>query len=97
MKDLIWSLMYIIAYGLVYFKLNRISVNTNIISEAIHRYHLDYMKKYDENIDYKTFDYEVNYSDILSYTTCFLHPGIWSYKQILPKDKYEIIKEYIRR
>ena len=91
MKELIWSLMYIIAYGLVYFKLNRMSVNANIISEAIHRYHLDCID------NHKEFDYEVDYSDMLSYTTCALHPGIWSYKQILPKDKYEIIKEYIRR
>ena len=97
MKNLIWSLLYIIAYGLVYFKLNRMSVNTNIISEAIHRYHLDCMKRYNDDIDYKSFSYEVDYCDMLNYTVCVLHPGIWSYKQILPKDKYEIVKEYIRR
>ena len=59
-----------------------------IISNAIHRYHMDMC-------DRRVFDMLVDYKDMEPYNMTLLRIWDWGYKRILPPDKFEIIKPYI--
>lgn len=61
-----------------------------IIIDAIHRYHYDL-------IEQDIFTYVVEYSDMESYGKTLWRLWDWGCKRILPSDKYEIIKQYIKR
>lgn len=41
--------------------------------------------------------YDVDYSDMESYGNTLYRVWDWSNKRILPEEKYEIIKEYLKR
>lgn len=67
----------------------------NTISDAIHAYHVEVI----HNHNYLTGDVEfkVEYNDIEEYTKTLFRLWDWSYKRILPEDKYAIIKPYIKK
>ena len=64
--------------------------NCVIIIKAIYRYKNDLIEN--GNLD----DSAVDYTDMRSYESVFLRIWDWGYKNILPKDKFEIIKPYIK-
>lgn len=74
------------------FSVIRIKITANnmcIIINAIHEYHIDMI--------YKCKTYEVNYEDMESFDETFKRYLDFGYTKILPKEKYEIIKSYIKR
>lgn len=56
-----------------------------IIGRAIHDYHMDM----------KITNWQVNYADIESYNATLFRIWDWGYTNILPEEKFEIIKPYI--
>ena len=72
--------------------------NFNIISDAIYKYSIDAIEKAAKNgtiLD--GVEYEVTYDDMRDYNTTFFRIFDWGYENILPKDKFEIIKPYIHK
>jgi hypothetical protein len=63
--------------------------NHDIIIDAMYAYHVDAIKR-------GKCEYEVNWSDIEEFDDTFRRLWDWGYKNILPKEKYEIIKDYIK-
>ena len=63
--------------------------NQNIISAAIHDYHL-YELHYDR-------EWLVDYEDKEAYDQTLWRLWDFGYTRILPKEKYEIVKEYIKQ
>lgn len=64
--------------------------NHRIISNAILNYQMAMIKA-------RIYDYYVDYSDMEEYETTWRRLWDWGYKNILPKEKYEIIKDYIEK
>lgn len=62
--------------------------NHTIIGDAIYQYHVDCVKH--------NRDILVSYDDMEKYTITEYRLTDWGYENILPKDKFEIIKPYIR-
>lgn len=63
--------------------------NHMIISNAIHMYHRDMIARG------RFFNFEVDYDDAESYDKTVFRLFDFGYENILPKEKYEIIKSYI--
>lgn len=83
---LIICLFAVIGFGIIaLIKNENTSKNRGIIIEAIYQYRI------------KCNDPIVNYSDMEDYEKTLFRIGDWTYKKILPKEKYEIIKEYINK
>lgn len=72
--------------------------NHNIIADAIFAYRMDAIDKACKNgtIMYGV-KYEVNYDDMRDYNETVMRIFDWGYKHILPEDKFEIIKPFIRK
>ena len=64
--------------------------NHMIISNAIHMYHRDMIARG------KFFNFEVDYDDAESYNKTLFRLFDFGYENILPKEKYEIIRPYIK-
>jgi len=64
--------------------------NCVIILKAIYNYKLDLIDN--GNLGESLVDYD----DMRSYEAVFLRIWDWGYENILPKDKFEIIKPYIK-
>jgi len=64
---------------------DNVFANRIIIFEAIRNYH----------VTMGAMPHEVSYSDMESYKQTLWRLSDWSYKYILPQEKYEIIKPYI--
>ena len=64
--------------------------NCVIIIKAIYNYKLDLIDKGDLGESF------VDYDDMRSYEAVLFRIWDWGYKNILPKDKFEIIKPYIK-
>lgn len=62
-----------------------------IILQAIYNYRIDLHSK---GIHYEI---RVNYDDMESYNKTFYRLWDWGYKNILPPDKFELIKPYIKK
>ena len=58
------------------------------ILDAIYAYNIDCIKGNKVSM--------VNFEDIESYKSTYFRLWDWGYKNILPKEKYEIIKPYIK-
>ncbi len=72
----------------VFFYKNIITYNNrDIIIDAIYEYKIDMKSQGKEN--------EVDYDDMKSYDRTLWNLFNWGYKNILPPNKYEIIKKYI--
>ena len=72
--------------------------NFNIISDAIYKYSIDAIDKAVKNgtiLD--GVKYEVEYDDMRDYNSTVMRIFDWGYKNILPEDKFEIIKPYIHK
>lgn len=67
-------------------KLRNASKNQIVILEAIYLYRLDHIGG----------PFDVDYSDMKSVEDTYKRFWDWGYKLILPPDKYEIIKPYIK-
>lgn len=66
---------------------NKVWENYNKITDAIHSYRMD-MLKYSSTI-------EVDYEDMEDISIALKRFWDWSYKRILPPEKYAIIEKYI--
>lgn len=66
------------------------NMNLNKICHAIYAYNMDIIWK---KIDSEKIDYD----DMAGYCKTLFRFWDWGYKNILPKDKYEFIKDYIKR
>lgn len=73
--------------------------NYEIISDAIFDYRMDAIDKACKNrtIVEKGVEYEVCYNDMRGYNETVMRIFDWGYKNILPEDKFEIIKPFIRK
>lgn len=71
------------------------SWHRQLIIDAIHDYHIDVIYHYDYRTGYATF--QVDYKDMESYGKTILRFWDWSYKRILPKDKFAIIEPYLKK
>ena len=65
--------------------------NQEKVLYAIKEYRIECMK----NHQYNGLNY-VDYEDVETYMTTFWRLWDWGYTRILPKDKFEIIKPYIK-
>lgn len=74
----------------VWFKNENTFKNQVIIAKAIYNYKISLIDKgiLDEGI--------VNYDDMRSYDETFFRIWDWGYENILQKDKFEIVKPYIK-
>ena len=68
--------------------------NRLIISDAIHRYRMNVIAKHDFKNSFEP-KYDVAFEDMEPYDKTFWRLWDWSYKRILPKDKFAIIEPYI--
>lgn len=66
-----------------------------IIAEAIYAYQLDRIEK--EYMCSTPITNEVEYSDMEDYSKTFKRFYDWGYTRILSKDKFEIIKPFIKK
>lgn len=64
--------------------------NHMILSDAIHMYHRDMI------IQGEFVNFKVDYDDMESYDETLFRLFDFGYKNILPKEKYDIIKPYIK-
>lgn len=64
--------------------------NRLIIIEAIAKYKSDACA-------YEEFEWTVDWSDMESYDKTLWRLWDWGYKRILPKEKFEFIKDYINK
>lgn len=88
---ILWGLVLIV--GVFFLIKNNNTYKQHIkIDHAIYAYHVYCI--YNKPIGYKS-ELDVNYTDEESYDKTFFKLFDWGYKNILPKDKYEIIKDYI--
>jgi hypothetical protein len=73
--------------------------NHDIIANAIFDYRMDAIDKAAKNGTILTdgVKYEVNYDDMRDYNETVMRIFDWGYKNILPEDKFEIIKPFIRK
>ena len=72
--------------------------NHAIITDAIFKYRMDAIDKAVKNgtiLD--GVKYEVGYDDMLDYNSTLMRIFDWGYENILPNDKFEIIKPYIHK
>ena len=72
--------------------------NHSIIINAIFDYRMDNIRKANKNgtlLD--GVKHEVDYDDMRDYNSTFMRFFDWGYKNILPDDKFEIIKPYIHK
>lgn len=65
--------------------------NHNIIDEAIFNYRVNSIRKGE------FVNYSVDYIDSEDYEKTFFRFWDWGYTRILPKEKYEIIKPFIKK
>ena len=86
--------MVIIACTILQVKNIVTSYKRDRIRDAIRDYHMDIIHHHDYSTGIERF--QVEYYDMESYMATFLRLCDWSYKRILPKCKYEIIKPYIK-
>jgi hypothetical protein len=84
-------------------KNNNTFTNRFIIASAIDDYHTEIIDKLRKDIktygsfaNYKIDSYLVDYDDMESYEKTMWRLWDWGYTRILPKDKFEIIKKYIK-
>ena len=88
-----WSIVVFILIVIILCVKNEITyINSNIIIRAIRTYRHDLINnhKFDE---LKT---SVDYSDMEDSSRTFWRLWDWSYKRILPPEKFEIIKPFIK-
>lgn len=72
--------------------------NYEIIMDAIFDYSMDAIDKAAKNgTIFDGVKYEVTYSDMRDYSSTVMRIFDWGYKNILPADKFEIIKPYIHK
>lgn len=72
--------------------------NQGIILEAIFDYKIDMIDKARKNGTIMDgVKYEVDYSDMEDYNSTLWRIFDWGYENILPSDKFEIIKPYIHK
>lgn len=89
--DMILTIYIVITlvFGLLAVIKNEITYrNRMIIANAIFSYSM-------AMINAENFAYCVDFSDMEEYETTLWRLWDWGYKNILPKEKYEIIKDYI--
>lgn len=84
----IFSLLMSVLVLFFFIKNDNTLKNQCIIIDAIFEYKMDYIHNNQECL--------VDYSDQESYVSTLLRFWDWGYKNILPKEKYEIIKPYIK-
>ena len=68
---------------------NAVNRNYNIIMHAIHNYRMDTYSRH--RIP------EINYEDMIDIADLHKRFWDWGYKHILTPDKYEVIKNYIKK
>lgn len=73
--------------------------NHTVIADAIFDYRMNAIDKAVKNgtIVEEGVKYEVNYDDMRDYNETVMRIFDWGYENILPKDKFEIIKPYIHK
>jgi hypothetical protein len=72
--------------------------NYSIIQKAIFDYRMDGINKaYENGTIMSGVKHEVEYDDMLDYDSAFKRIFDWGYENILPNDKFEIIKPYIHK
>lgn len=72
--------------------------NHGVILDAIFSYKIAMIEEARENgTILNGVNYEVDYSDMKSYNDTLKQIFDWGYDNILPKDKFEIIKPYIHK
>ena len=72
--------------------------NYSIIQKAIFEYRMDGISKaYENGTIMSGVKHEVKYDDMLDYDSVFKRIFDWGYKNILPYDKFEIIKPFIHK
>lgn len=73
--------------------------NHTIIADAIFDYRMDCVDKAAKNgtIVEEGVKYEVGYADMRDYNETVMRIFDWGYKNILPEDKFEIIKPFIHK
>ena len=83
-------------FGCVFFlfKNNNTYRNQGIIINAIHRYK---QHELESATNILNLHYSVNYYDMEPYEKTLFRFWDWGYENILPKDKFEIIKSYISK
>jgi len=87
------EIMYLIFLGLCLIFIIKSAVTCHHhcrISDAICRYCISM-------IDQNRFNYEVYYDDMEEFDTTLWRLWDWGYKRILPSDKFEIIKPYMKK
>ena len=88
-----WTIGVVACGGIfvgLFFLKNEITFKCTMrIAAAINEYRLF-------GIQYGVEDLQVSFDDIKSYESVLWNPFIWGCKGILPNDKYEIIKPFIK-
>lgn len=95
---LIMSVLVMFVGVIMLIKNNVTYRNHEIISDAIFKYRMDAIDKAVKNgtiLD--GVKYEVEYDDMVDYNTTLMRIFDWGYENILPEDKFEIIKPYIHK
>jgi uncharacterized protein involved in high-affinity Fe2+ transport len=82
---LVLNILFMIKNTVTYF--NQIKINS-----AIHDYHVWCIYNAPKNYDYRK---AVDYEDKRGYFRTLFRVFDWGYKNILSKEKYELIKDYI--
>lgn len=92
---IVGGVTFIIMCGLALLKNNATRKAHYIIANAIFAYQMDRIEK-EYMCGTPTVD-EVEYSDMEDYEKTFKRFYDWGYTRILPKDKFEIIKQFIEK
>lgn len=91
--DIILGVLFLaLAIGLYMIAKNEVTFrNHSIITNAVCTYRLDMLDKdqYEDCV--------VDFIDIEDYNTTLLRLWDWSYKRLLPPEKFEVIKPYISK
>lgn len=81
----------LVLLGLFMLKNENACKNRCIIIDAIFEYHIRVLNSFDT-----LRHFEVDYNDAEPYDKTLFRLYDWGYTRILPKEKYEIIKPYIK-
>ena len=93
LTNVVWTIIGLLIVGLIFtvvmmFKNENTFINHMIITNSIYRYHKDHQDEY---------PWLVSYSDMEPYNKTTYRIWDWGYTRILPPDKFELIKPYIKK
>ena len=95
--------MYQMIPGIIVFILAFVEIRSyatreirSVVIDAIFEYRRDVMREHGDEKFYES-PFEVGYGDMGSYLKTFFQIWVWSPRQVLSREKYQVVRDYIEK